>query len=82
MMRKYQWAALLALFGCFQVCGAAETKALSEPGTFVIQASTPKIKAGLVNWHGDYKKALKAADASGKPVFLFQLVGNLDESLC
>ena len=47
-----------------------------------ISFSTPKIQAGQVQWHGTFEKACQAAQKSRKPVFLFQLVGFLDEELC
>ncbi len=43
------------------------------------KAQNPKVKPGDVRWHASYKEALKASQKSGKPVLLFQLLGNLDE---
>ena len=39
-------------------------------------------RAGHVAWHPSYDDALAAAEQSGKPVLLFQLLGRLDEALC
>jgi hypothetical protein len=35
-----------------------------------------------VRWHASYDAALAAARVSGKPVMLFQLLGQLDDALC
>jgi hypothetical protein len=35
-----------------------------------------------VNWHASYDQALAAAKQSGKPVLLFQLLGDLDDAMC
>ncbi len=42
----------------------------------------PKVQAGRVSWHPNFAAACKAARASGKPVLLFQMMGNLDEQFC
>lgn len=39
----------------------------------------PSVAPGKVRWHDDYQSALKASSKSGKPVFLFQLLGQLDK---
>ena len=39
----------------------------------------PKVKPGLVNWHSNFEAACKASAKSGKPVFLFHLLGQLDQ---
>ena len=44
-----------------------------------VQAAQPKVEPGKVKWHQDFAVARKAAEQSGKPVFLFQLLGRLDE---
>ncbi|MFT7620457.1 MAG: hypothetical protein ACI97A_004114 [Planctomycetota bacterium] len=38
----------------------------------------PKVKPGLVDWHGDMKSALSASQSSGKPILIFYLLGELD----
>jgi hypothetical protein len=48
-------------------------------------ASNPtssKIAPGAVNWHRDFAQAKIAAEKSGKPIFLFHLLGKLDEVFC
>ncbi len=38
---------------------------------------------GLVNWHtGGFEEAKAASRASGRPVLLFELLGDLDEVFC
>ena len=39
----------------------------------------PKTQPGLVQWHQNWEQALRASTNSGKPVLLFQLLGNLDQ---
>ena len=38
-----------------------------------------KVAPGKVKWHKDFQMACRAAAKSGKPVLLFQMMGNLDE---
>jgi hypothetical protein len=40
------------------------------------------VKPGDVRWHATYADALAAAEASGKPALLFQLLGRLDAGFC
>ena len=42
----------------------------------------PKVTAGKVRWHSSYEAARKAAEKSGKPVLLFQMMGKLDDQFC
>ena len=46
----------------------------------VADVSNPKVEPGKVNWHADFDTALAKAEKSGKPVLLFQMMGNLDEA--
>ncbi len=39
----------------------------------------PRVEPGLVNWHADFEVARAASRESGKPVFLFHLLGRLDQ---
>jgi hypothetical protein len=50
----------------------------SKDPTFV----NPKVEPGAVNWHSTLDDACKASAKSGKPVLLFQMMGNLDEKFC
>jgi hypothetical protein len=42
----------------------------------------PKVKPGNVNWRADFDTACNASRTSGKPVLLFQMMGNLDDRFC
>ena|SRR5579885_677557 len=42
----------------------------------------PKVQPGKVKWHADFETACKAAQKSGKPVLLFQMMGKLDDQFC
>jgi hypothetical protein len=42
----------------------------------------PKVEPGAVKWHATLDDACKASATSGKPVLLFQMMGNLDEKFC
>jgi len=41
-----------------------------------------RVAPGLVAWHPDREAALAAAQVSGRPVLLFQMLGRLDERFC
>ncbi len=47
-------------------------------GNFV----NPKVEPGKVKWHSSFDAACEAAKKSGRPVLLFQMMGNLDEQFC
>ena len=44
--------------------------------------SNPKVQPGLVHWHATMDEARLAARRSGRPILLFQMMGNLDEQFC
>jgi hypothetical protein len=44
--------------------------------------ANPKVKPGDVKWHASFAEACKAAEKSGKPVLLFQMMGKLDDQFC
>lgn len=44
--------------------------------------SASKVKPGLVAWHSSFQKAMAASARSGKPVFLFHMMGRLDDRFC
>ena len=50
----------------------------AESGAFV----NPKVQPGKVRWHKDFEAACRAAEKSGKPVLLFQMMGRLDQKFC
>ena len=58
------------------VAGAATPAPGAEP--FV----NPPVPPGKVRWHPDFVTACRAAARSGKPVLLFQMMGNLDNRFC
>ena len=41
-----------------------------------------RVAPGLVAWHTDLDAAKAASARTGKPVLLFQLLGNLDDEFC
>jgi hypothetical protein len=59
------------------------------PGFLLARAATPseantnpKVQPGKVNWHPSFASARQAAEKSGKPVLLFQMMGKLDDQFC
>lgn len=44
--------------------------------------ANPPARPGRVRWHDDFAAACTAARGSGKPVFLFHMLGRLDEKFC
>lgn len=46
------------------------------------ELTNPKVKPGLITWHPTFADACQAAQKSGKPVLLFQLMGKLDNQFC
>ena len=60
-------------------------RALVDAGLAHIEATSfvnPKVEPGKVRWHRDFAAACKAAEKSGKPVLLFQMMGKLDDRFC
>jgi len=45
-------------------------------------AADEKVSPGLVHWHTNPDAAMAAAGISGKPILVFQLLGELDERFC
>ena len=59
------------------------TKELLAARSGVVAVSeNPKVAPGRVSWHPNFAAACAASRASGKPVLLFQMMGNLDEQFC
>jgi hypothetical protein len=48
----------------------------------VVPFDNPKVAPGRLIWHPSFDAACAAARVSGKPVLLFQMMGNLDEQFC
>ena len=42
----------------------------------------PAVEPGGVEWHADLAAARAASESSGRPVLLFQLLGQLDQEFC
>ena len=47
-----------------------------------IDAEGPRRTPGRVAWHDSRETTIDAARKSGKPVMLFQLLGDLDRGFC
>ena len=41
-----------------------------------------RVRPGRVRWLEDFRAACAAAERSGKPVLLFQMMGRMDEKFC
>lgn len=57
-------------------------RAKASPAVLPAKPAMAKVQPGLVKWHGNLNDALAASKVSGKPVLLFQLLGNLDDAYC
>ena len=55
-----------------------ETSAKADPSV----RANPYVRPGLVNWHTDFDIACAISRKSGKPVLLFQMLGELDQKFC
>lgn len=47
-----------------------------------VNGSQIQVAPGRINWHKEFSAARAAARKSGKPILLFQMLGNLDERFC
>jgi hypothetical protein len=69
------------------LCGLACT-ALLAGGVALAQSpakpaeANPKVEPGKVRWHPDVDTACKASQKTGKPVFIFYMMGKLDDQFC
>jgi hypothetical protein len=63
---------------------AAETVVAKASSTVPADSNfvNPKVQPGLVKWHPSLNAACQAAQKSGKPVLLFQMMGKLDDQFC
>ena len=61
----------------------AEKSAIEQPYSEELivagDSENPKVQPGKVSWHADFAVACKTSRQSGKPVLLFQLLGQLDQ---
>jgi hypothetical protein len=62
---------MLLVTGCFL---------LSSEAVSAADVENPKVRPGDVKWHPDFDAARVAATKSGRPILLFQMMGNLDEA--
>ena len=49
---------------------------------FSASIANPKVQPGLIVWRKSFDEACRASSLSGKPVLLFQMMGNLDDRFC
>jgi hypothetical protein len=42
----------------------------------------PRVRPGLMPWHRSFEAACAASRSSGKPAFLFHMMGRLDQRFC
>lgn len=56
--------------------------ALSAQAAQPAPSDNPQVQPGKVKWHANFADACAAAQKSGKPVLLFQMMGKLDEQFC
>lgn len=54
----------------------------NRPPTGSTGADNPRVEPGRVRWHASFADAQVAAAKSGKPVFLFHMMGQLDRQFC
>lgn len=54
----------------------------TQPATTSDNSENPSVEPGKVRWHDDFAAACAASRDSGKPVLLFQMMGNLDDRFC
>ncbi len=54
----------------------------NESGRTPDSPANPTAEPGKVVWHDDLEAACAASRESGKPVLLFQMMGNLDDRFC
>jgi hypothetical protein len=64
------------------LCGLACVALLAGGVARAEEPANPKCEPGKVRWHPDVDTACKAAMQSGKPVFIFYMMGKLDDQFC
>ena len=53
-----------------------------HPSALRTERTRHPVAPGAVAWHADLEEATRAAAVSGKPVLLFELLGQLDDAFC
>jgi len=82
-IRKVLPACLVAVALAVAACRAeGPLPAGPERGGAQESGAGPRVAAGLVRWHPDFEAALRAAETSGRPVLLFDMLGRLDREHC
>lgn len=71
-MKRLSW-----IFFSFILAGA--TLAWAGPGT---SSSDGTVTLAGATWGSDFEQAKREAQATGKPILLFDMVGRLDEQWC
>jgi hypothetical protein len=64
------------------LCGLACAALLTGGVALAAEPANPKCEPGKVTWHPNVDTACKAATRSGKPVFIFYMMGKLDDQFC
>ena len=70
-----------------------KTARIERPATLVVENRSaavptranfinPRVRPGRICWHPTFTAACDAARKSGKPVLLFQMMGQLDDQFC
>jgi hypothetical protein len=71
----------LAAGTVLSIVGGSATQA-DVPARTPAPDANPAAPPGRVRWHADFAAACTASRASSKPVFLFQMMGRLDQRFC
>lgn len=80
----YLTAALAVVATVFAV-GTSRNATAAAPATPAAEQprdDNPRVKPGLVNWHGTAAEARAASERSGRPVLVFHMMGQLDRQFC
>ena len=80
--RRRFMQASLAAGASLTVGGASISHSHSPEVGLAAWAANPNVRPGRVAWHADFEAACRASAQSGKPVFLFHMLGRLDERFC
>ncbi len=64
-----------------QAKGAVKAQVLAQAEADKALAN-PKVPPGKVTWHTDFAAACAASAKTGRPVLLFQMMGQLDNKFC
>jgi hypothetical protein len=76
--RSLTAGAILSVTGVGHSASSAPSADSTGRANFV----NPRVTPGRVRWHESFERACQASRGSGKPVFLFQMMGRMDERFC